>query len=117
MYIDGDGYMEQKIEAFIKAYMKSDKNTMQLIDKPAFGEPAVGFSHGDDELYRFYKQHIDPQFYKLPVQWLEETYGYAFDEENISVISWVLPQTEDTKSLCRTDGLPCHGMADGPSLR
>jgi ferredoxin len=93
--------MEQKIEAFIKAYMKSDKNTMQLIDKPAFGEPAVGFSHGDDELYRFYKQHIDPQFYKLPVQWLEETYGYAFDEENISVISWVLPQTEDTKSLCR----------------
>ncbi len=93
--------MEKKIEAFIKTYMESDKNTMQLIDKPAFGEPVVGFSHGDDELYTFYKEHIDPEFYRLPTQWLEETYSRPFDAGNVSVISWVLPQTEDTKRLCR----------------
>jgi epoxyqueuosine reductase len=93
--------MEEKIKAFISEFMKSDKNTMELIDKPAFSEPAVGFSHGDDELYTFYKQHIDPEFYKLPSQWLEEAYGHPFDDKNISVISWVLPHTEDTKSLCR----------------
>lgn len=37
MCIDGDEYMERKIEKFIKDYMKSDKNTMQMINKPAFG--------------------------------------------------------------------------------
>lgn len=101
--------VERKIEEFIKNYMKSDKNTMRLIDKPAFGEPVVGFSDGDDELYSFYKQHIDPQFYKLPAEWLEETYGHPFDDRNLSVISWVLPQTEDTKSLCR-DKTDCPAM-------
>lgn len=101
--------MERKIEEFIKGYMKSDKNTMKLINKPAFGEPAIGISHGDDELYSFYKQHIDPQFYKLPIEWLEEIYGHSFDDRNVSVISWVLPQTEDTKRLSR-EQMDCTPM-------
>lgn len=101
--------MEQKIQAFIMDYMKSDKNTLRLIDKSAFGEPTVGFSHGDDALYAFYKQHIDPQFYKLPTQWLEETYGHPFDAGNVSIISWILPQTEDTKHQCQ-DKTDCPAL-------
>jgi ferredoxin len=93
--------MERKIEEFIKAYMKSDKNTLKVMDKPAFGEPKMGISHGDDDLYSFYKQHIDPPFYWLPTEWLEETYGHPFDSRNVSVISWILPQTEGIKKLNR----------------
>ena len=52
-------------------------------------------------MYSFYKQHIDPPFYWLPTEWLEETYGHPFDSRNVSVISWILPQTEGIKKLNR----------------
>lgn len=90
------------IENYIKTHMSSpENNNMKELPGFAFDEPIVGFSRGDDALYDFYKEHIDPEFYRTPSEWLESVYSHGFDPKNISVISWFLPHTDDTKEKCR----------------
>ena len=65
---------------------------------PAFARPLVGFASGEAELFYFLKDDVGPEFYWTP----EEAFSSAFPEENVragelSVIAWVLPQTEDTR--------------------
>lgn len=90
------------IENFIKSHMAIlENNNLKELPGFAFAEPIVGFSKGSDALYDFYKDHIDPDFYRTPAEWLESAFGHSFDPENISVISWFLPQTDDTKEKTR----------------
>lgn len=90
------------IENFIKSHMAIlENNNLKELPGVAFAEPIVGFSKGSDALYVFYKDHIDPDFYRTPAEWLESAFGHSFDPENISVISWFLPQTDDTKEKTR----------------
>lgn len=98
--------------AYIDSWIKSrmailENNNMKELPGSAFAEPLVGFSRGDDELYDFYKDHIDPDFYRTPAEWLGSAYGKSFSRENISIISWFLPHTDDTKEKSRaTDDCP-----------
>lgn len=78
-------------------------NNMKELPGFAFEVPSVGFSRADDPLYPFYKDHIDPDFYRLPQEWLKAVYGHDFDPSRVSVISWVLPQTQDTKLKSRAE--------------
>lgn len=78
-----------------------ENNNMKELPGFAFAEPLVGFSRGNDELYDFYKDHIDKDFYRTPAEWMETAFGHSFDPSGISVISWFLPHTEDTKRKCR----------------
>lgn len=90
------------VENWLRDYMSDpEKNTMKVLPGPAFDLPSAGFSRADDPLYPFYQQHIDPAFYRRPEQWLESVYGHAFDPAKVSVISWVLPQTADTRAKSR----------------
>ncbi len=90
------------IVGFVKAYMSvPENNTMVELPLPAFAEPTVVFSRGADPLYEFYREHIDRDFYRTPDMWLKAVYGREFDPEKISIISWFLPQTDDTKAKCR----------------
>ena len=90
------------ITDWITGYMaKPENNTMVQLPGRAFDIPLVGFSRGDDPLYPFYKEHIDPDFYLLPEQWLQLTYGHFFEPAQISVISWALPQTEENRLKSR----------------
>ena len=92
----------QQIEQWIQSYMADPAhNTLQKLPGPAFDVPLVGFSRADDPLYPYYKEHIDPNFYRLPEEWLESRYGHAFDPAEVSVISWVVPQTADTRAKSR----------------
>lgn len=84
----------------IEAWMKdSSNNAIEPGSKiPAFNKPLVGFALGEDELFSFLKADIGPDFYWTPL----ESFLSAFPEENVqasdlSVIAWVLPQTEDTR--------------------
>lgn len=93
----------EAIEKWICDYMADPAhNTMKELPYPAWEEPLVGFSRAEDPLYAFYQQHIDPEFYLRPEQWLEKAYGHAFDPKCVSVISWALPQTRDTHIKCQT---------------
>lgn len=90
------------IENWILEYMKKpENNTMKEIAGPAFDLPLVGFSSAADELYPFYKNHIDPDFYRLPQEWLRSVFCKEYDAENVSVISWVLPQTKENRDKSR----------------
>ena len=90
------------IESWIQERMSHiEYNNLKLLPGFAFDRPIVGFSRGDDPMYAFYKDHIDHDFYRLPSEWLKSIYGHDFDPSRISVISWFLPQTEDTKEKSR----------------
>ena len=71
-------------------------------DQPAFDLPLVGCAAGNDPMFDFLKQDIGPEFYWTPL----EAFLTAFPEssvraEELSVISWVLPQTERTRAAHR----------------
>lgn len=65
---------------------------------PAFDTPLVGCVAGDDPLFDFLKRDIGAEFYWTP----EEAFALAFPEagadgSDLSVVSWVLPQTRNTR--------------------
>ncbi len=103
--------LNNEITAFIADHMRNPANndlgdfyfekTGQRLpafcaDDNGFVPPLVGFASAADPMFAFYKAHIDPDFYRLPTEWLV---GYA--PEDCSVVSWILPQTEDTKRKAR----------------
>jgi epoxyqueuosine reductase len=87
------------VENTIRDFLQSTANNMgQDSEEPAWGEPLVGFSSGADPLYAQFKADIGP-FYLTP----EEIFNSSFSKRKVApghltVISWVLPQTEATKS-------------------
>jgi hypothetical protein len=87
------------IESVIKEFVEtSSENTLKnAANDRAFDSPLVGFSSGGDPLYRDFKIHVGT-FHWTP----EEAFALAFPElrvkaEDLSVISWVLPQTAMTR--------------------
>ena len=87
------------IEKTIKDFMDSPENSMgKWENEPAWAEPLVGYSSGTDELYSFYKKDIG-SFYLSPLEFISHKYpSKSFEPENLTVISWILPQTEATKT-------------------
>lgn len=69
---------------------------------PAFGKPLVGCALGEDDLFQFLKADIGPDFYWTP----DQAFSIAFPEvkirpDELSVLAWVLPQTERTRMAHR----------------
>ncbi|MGE4421618.1 MAG: 4Fe-4S ferredoxin [Pseudodesulfovibrio sp.] len=68
------------------------------LDLPAFDVPLVGCAAGDDPLFDFLKQDIGPDFYWTPAEAFARAFpGSAATGADLSVVSWVLPQTEHTR--------------------
>ena len=88
------------IRAEAQAFMASPANDLHMTTgpEPAFGEPLLGFSKGDDPLWDAYKEHVGP-YHWTPL----EAFAIAYPQEQaqaseLSVVSWVLPQTAQTLS-------------------
>ena len=92
----------EDVENKIREISASSLNSMKLLDLAAFAAPLIGISSGDDQLFAKYKDDIGG-FLLLPNEWLELKYGVPFDPAGISVISWALPQTEDTKQKMKNE--------------
>lgn len=77
----------------------SPENTLgNAGNEKAFASPLVGFSRGDDPLWEDFKEHVGA-FHLTP----GEIFALAFGEAavrpaELSVISWILPQTAATKA-------------------
>jgi ferredoxin len=86
------------IKAEVNKFIDSPVNTLKKWnDEPAWGEPIIGFSNGADPIYRFYKKDIG-DFYFSPLKFLSQKYlNRDFEVDKITVISWILPQTDATK--------------------
>ena len=94
---------KSRIEALIKGFISnSPENTLGNFENDkAWGEPLVGFSRGDDPIYLDYKEHVGP-FHWTPL----EIFRIAFPQSkaadsDLTVISWILPQTEKTRADLR----------------
>jgi epoxyqueuosine reductase len=88
------------VEGMIRGFVnESPENSLRNeAGEKAWGDPLVGFSSGADPLYDFYKEDIGT-FFLTPVEWFEATFPQTkVREEELTVISWILPQTEATKA-------------------
>ena len=89
-------WLEGIIQDFIR---QSPENTLQdKTHEKAFETPLVGFSRGDDPLYDAYKDHVGP-FYLTPWEIFALTFrDFSVKPEELTIISWILPQTAATKA-------------------
>jgi epoxyqueuosine reductase QueG len=92
------------IEKTIKDYINSPENTLKNPqNEAAWEEPLVGFSRGDDPIFEEYKRHIG-EFYWTPLEIFSKTFpAKGVNAGELTVISWVLPQTEKTKADLRKE--------------
>lgn len=95
MSIDINEWITKSIITFVEE--SSENNLGGRFNEKAWGSPIVGFSKGDDDLYSFMKQDIGG-FYWTP----NEIFKITFPEidansQQLSIISWILPQTQMTK--------------------
>lgn len=75
-----------------------DNSLHNAAGEKAWGAPLVGFSRGDDPLYRRFKEEIGP-FYWTPLEIFQQTFpGRVVSADRLTVISYVLPQTAATKA-------------------
>ena len=106
--------LSHHINSIIKSFLdKPNENTLwQKFGERAWADPLVGFSRGDDPLWLSLKKSIG-SFHWTPV----EIFSQAFPAINVTageltIISWVLPQTEATKADNRQEAsLPSHRWA------
>jgi len=91
------------IENFIE---HSPENSLRNAARDkAFAKPLVGFARGDDPLFEAYKEHVGP-FIMTPWEVFAVTFGApGVRAENLTVISYILPQTEATKKDNRRETL------------
>jgi len=91
----------------------SPENTIKNAEnEKAWEDPVVGFSSGDDPLYYEFKQHIG-SFHWTPIEIFAKTFPQLrVTADQLTVISWVLPHTEATKSDNRKEtSLPTERWA------
>jgi len=90
------GWLETLIKDFIN---QSPENTLKNpANDKAWDDPLVGFSSGDDPIYETFKEHVG-LFHWTPLELFNLTFPQikAVAGE-LTVISWVLPQTARTKA-------------------
>jgi epoxyqueuosine reductase len=88
------------ITALLRNYIdRSPENHLNDPDREtACDSPLVGFAAGDDPLFEAYKKHVGP-FHWTPLEAFQQAFPeQAIDPAEISVISWILPQTQATKA-------------------
>lgn len=94
-------WVESRIVEFTKDSKKNRLNDYS--DPKIWDEPLIGFSRGDDPLYQFLKEDIG-DFYWTPMEIFQLHYPKSnVKAEELTIISWVLPQTEKTKAVQRLE--------------
>ncbi|MCK4791098.1 MAG: epoxyqueuosine reductase [Desulfobacteraceae bacterium] len=93
---DPGAWIESTIKSFIN---NSPENSLKNEGNDrAWMDPLVGFSRGDDHLYREFKEYVG-SFHWTPVEIFTRTFpAVKVGPGELTVISWVLPQNERTKS-------------------
>ncbi len=93
---NSESWLETIVRSFIN---KSPENSLRNEkNEKAWADPVVGFSSGNDPLYQFYKEDIGA-FYWTPLEIFKNTFPWLeVTADQLTVVSWVLPQTEATKS-------------------
>jgi len=91
------------IEQIVGDFCATPANTLENgTGEPAWGEPHLGCARGDDPLFAQIKTDIGP-FYWTPLEAFRLAHpGIAAEASELSVIVYILPQTEATRLDQRT---------------
>jgi ferredoxin len=86
------------IKTLVQDFLASPENTLQnASNERAFDPALIGFSRGDDPVFESFKEHVGP-FHWTPLEIFQTTFpGVPVKPEELTVISWILPQTRATK--------------------
>lgn len=78
-------------------------------DEPAWDRPVVGFCRGDDEIFETFKEVVS-DYHWSPLEIFRKTFpDNEVEPKDLSVISWILPQTSKTKDdNARENRLPAE---------
>jgi epoxyqueuosine reductase len=96
--MNGEDELGAWVASIVGAFCAGPENTLQDANQEsAWAEPLVGFARGDDPLFEQYKEYVGP-FHWTPLEIFGRTYpDLAATAEELTVISWVLPQTAPTR--------------------
>ena len=89
-------------EAIIQFTKKSPANRRKVDGGRYWERPLIGFASGDDPLFRQYKKIIG-KYHLTPREIFKLDFGKSQRLKQISVISWVLPASEDIRKSNREE--------------
>ena len=96
---DPEKFIERVIAKFVQ---ESPANRRKVDGGKYWDTPLVGFASGEDPLFRQYKKIIG-EFHFTPREIFELTFGKRKPAKELSVISWVLPASEDIRKSNRKE--------------
>jgi epoxyqueuosine reductase len=96
---DPEKFIEHAIAKFIQ---ESPANRRKVDGGKYWDRPLVGFASGDDPLFKEYKKIIG-KFHFTPQEIFELTFGEKKPSKELSVISWILPTSEDIRKSNRKE--------------
>ena len=94
-------WVERLVSGFIaespENTLGSEKKEKKWAHEKAWAEPLVGFANGADPAFENFKEHVG-DFHWTPAEIFSETFPHlSISSAELTVISWILPQTESTK--------------------
>ena len=94
---------EKFIEKAIAIFVQKSPFNRRKIDGGKYWEvPLVGFASGKDPLFKQYKKIIG-KFHFTPQEIFDVTFGKGNQGKELSVISWILPASEDIRRSNRKE--------------
>ena len=97
------GNPEQFLERAIEKFVCENPGNRRRVDRGKYWDtPLVGFASGDDPLFKQYKKIIG-KFHYTPREIFDLTFGKPKQPGRLSVISWVLPASEDIRKSNRKE--------------
>ena len=96
---DPEKFVEREIIKFVQ---ENPGNRRKVDGGKYWNTPVVGFASGGDPLFRKYKKIIG-RFHMTPGEIFEITFGKDQLPPELSVISWVLPTSEDIRKSNRKE--------------
>ena len=90
---DPEEFIRQAIAKFVQ---ESSSNHRKVDGGRYFDSPLVGFASANDPLFKQYKKIIG-RFHFSPQDIFDLTFGKSDQKKELSVISWILPISEDTR--------------------
>lgn len=90
----------KQIKEWIAEYvLESPRNTLHVPEGlPAWDVPIIGIAAGEDTIFTDYKEHIGLHHWTPAEAFREHFPEWDGAAEDLSVIAWILPQTERTKN-------------------
>jgi Uncharacterized Fe-S protein len=96
---ENTSWLIEMIKRFVNT--SPENNLGGNYNERAWNEPLIGFSRGDDSYYQWFKQDIG-EFLWTPQEIFLKTFPtIKLKSSDLTVISWILPQTELTKADMR----------------